>query len=236
MADEKRKLKHTTAEVDEAVDVVAEHTEQIQQNAENLSAEVARAKSAEATIRSAIGLSKINLLPFINKAAGTTSNGITFTRNENGTITATGTSTGTAAFSMISYNTPIPTAWERERKMRLSGVPNTYTANDGIAIAIGVRDDTTSTMTLIGTDRGSEAIFKVPAGVSWCQVFVRINPGITLENVEFRPMITYADVDLEGKTGYDAYEPYIDDLYTIIQSLASRIEALEVSTTGMEEM
>lgn len=47
MADEKRKSNHSTAEIDEAVDTVKEHTTQIDDLSDDLTAEIARARKAE---------------------------------------------------------------------------------------------------------------------------------------------------------------------------------------------
>lgn len=47
MADEKRKSNHSTAEIDEAVDTVKEHTTQIDDLSDDLTAEIARAQRAE---------------------------------------------------------------------------------------------------------------------------------------------------------------------------------------------
>lgn len=51
MADEKRKSTHSTAEIDAAVDTVEEHTTQIENLSDDLTAEIARAQAAEEQLR-----------------------------------------------------------------------------------------------------------------------------------------------------------------------------------------
>ena len=100
MADQKRKLRHTTAEIDEAVDMLLEvYTREEIDNiitqktaAETLSRQEAVRKLSEQTAlnRSTLGYQRKNLLK--NRCGSRTSSGVTAAVNANGTITLNGTS------------------------------------------------------------------------------------------------------------------------------------------------
>lgn len=134
-------------------------------------------------------------------ANSSTINGITYTVNEDGTITVNGTATARSVFvisrnDMTGYK-PIPSG-----EYVLSGCP------DNVQLGYAVLNGWTGSRSF--TDSGSGVSFTQPeitAATLW-YVRIDIQSGQTLNNVVFKPMIRFAsDTDA-------TYEPYTGTTYT----------------------
>ena len=115
-------------------------------------------------------------------------NGVTFTVNSDGTVTANGTSTGTIDIKVAEG------IFENGKSYILSGCPsggstNTYMIYNGNASQI--------------VDVGSGNEFTFSSQLNY--VFIGIRSGVTLNNLVFKPMLTLADVP---DSDYAHYQPY----------------------------
>lgn len=155
---------------------------------------------------STLGLQKRNLLK--NTATTKTTTGITFTVNSDGTITANGTATAATFFTISSTVTALPKA-----SLRLSGCPTGGGYSSYIIRLVDGADN------VLISDSGSGGVYDNTSG-NVRNVSIRINSGVTLNNLIFRPMICYADII------DNTYEPYADDVQTQINALKAAIIAL----------
>lgn len=142
----------------------------------------------------------VNLLP--NEATTQTINGVTFTVNDDGTITANGTSTKETWFYLLGKNSSdykmIPNI--AGKKLRLSGCPS---GSDGSNYTLRFFERTPVTSGHI--DSGGGNTFIVQTGLTGCNSAIYINSGITVSNKVFKPMITVADMP---NSDYNHYVPY----------------------------
>lgn len=130
-----------------------------------------------------------NLLMFPYSYDSQTINGITFTVNRDGTITANGTATDTSIFYLNGAT--------QERMV----VGQSYTISD-------IRGDGYYTRVLY-TENGvnkeaSNSSFMFTIKPNYCSIEIRISAGTTLNNVVFKPMLNFGDTALP-------YEPYEED-------------------------
>lgn len=126
-------------------------------------------------------LFRIDLLP-----NSVTNKGITFTKNEDGSITANGTSSGTYASNTCTLD------------KNIFAVGNTYTISSGktsgylyVQLILNYADGTTDYL----VSRNSPATFKLSKTVNSVTASVQItDSGITLNNETIRPMLELSDV------------------------------------------
>ena len=136
-----------------------------------------------------------NLLPSIG-ADTVTTNGITFTKQSDGSIKVNGTATGTANYRLV--NTDKHLVLKAGTYIVTGG---TYIYGQTIAF-VRADDGTTQYMS-------SGNALTLSTDVDYQYVFIRIAQGLVLDNVIFYPMIRLAsDPD-------DTYEPYQGDTYDI---------------------
>ena len=233
MADEIRKLKHTAAELDEAIEMLLEvytrdeingflagkidkepgkglstndFTDADKSKLGNLeNYDDAGIKSEAALNRSTLGYQMKNLLKRTDTSE--TKNGVTFTVNEDGSVTANGTATDGTASHYIGVKITVPAG-----EYIMSGCP-----------ADGSTD--TYRMSCYNTS-WSNAIHDYGGGIkiSFTDDTVRmftisVAPGKQVENLTFYPMLRYAEIT------DDTYEPYKP-------SVEERLAALEAAITG----
>lgn len=165
-------------------------------------------KSDIAVNKTTLGYQCKNLLK--NIATTTTVRGVTFTVNDDKSITANGTASADGIYFAIGTAKVIA-----NNRYILNGGPKggtgstygLYTEDYGVVHNFG--DDNVYIPNSTG-----EAIFRI---------FIR--PNISISNVTFYPMLRYLDVI------DDTYEPYVEDINTRLNALLARIEALENSST-----
>lgn len=232
MADEIRKLKHTAAELDEAIEMLLEVYTRDEINgflASKIDKEPGKGlstndfmdadkskldslenyddtviKSEAALNRSTLGYQRKNLLK--NTAVSQTKNGVTFTVNEDGSVTANGTATSNAIFTLSEI------ALTAGKKYTLSGCPE-----GGSSAAFKLYGLDTTNWAGEGSDYGNGDTFtnrRSPA-----QYRIAIYAGYTADNLTFYPMLRYAEIT------DDTYEPYK-------LSVEERLAALEAAVLG----
>lgn len=162
--------------------------------------------------QSAIGFKKKNLLN--NTAKSTITNGITFTVNDDKTITVNGTATATTAFEIGSIA-------NITGNCILSGCPSGGTF-ETYALAVYSPGGTLTNIVDYGNKKTGD--FTNQYGT----VKIRIAIGTTVDNLLFAPMLRYADIT------NSTYEPYTPSLQEQINALLARIETLEGATATTE--
>ena len=152
-------------------------------------------------VETSIGMIKSkNLLK--NTAGTTTQNGITFTYNDDGSVTCNGTAT---ADTNYIYTVTLP----QNASFILSGCP---TGGSKSTYSLFARD--TATWSIVYFDTGSSRTVKTGNYTTW-QVVIRISNGQTVNDMTFYPMLRNADIYADDAE----YEPYSDDLQTQINDL-----------------
>ena len=146
------------------------------------------ASAQEALLRDTVGWTGKNLLK--NTATSRTLNGVTFTVNADGSVTANGTASARAIYDIGSIS-------EADSYI-LNGCPS---GGGSTTYGIFVSMEKTGETTQYENDYGSGAGFQLQSG--WiARIRVDIKSGQTVSNLTFYPMIRRADI-LD-----DTYEPY----------------------------
>ncbi len=157
--------------------------------------------SSSAVNASAIGMSRRNLLP--NTASSITKGGITFTVNDDVSVTASGTASANTQLDIGKFSLTAGTEYI------LSGCPDGGSESSYYLYGLY----TSNWAGLGGKDTGNG--YKFTAQWNGEVVFrVYITSGTTIDNLTFYPMLRYAAIE-DGT--YEIYTP----------SLLERIEALE---------
>ena len=154
-----------------------------------------------------------NLLKYPYSQGTYSTSGITFTVNDDGSITVNGTATATAWFRVYgnfatapSGKLPVPSWVNANASYMISG-----SINDYARIQIDLYDASNNTVKEV-KDTGSGALFTVTESQlsvsETCAIFIRINSGQTLNNVTIKPQI-------EVGTTSTAFEPYTVQTATI---------------------
>ena len=171
-----------------------------------------------------------NLIPYPYNEKTHTENGITFTDNGDGTITANGTATDTAIFSMVLGNTALSAngnlTINTNKPLILSGCPSGG-GNNTYRVQYGLTDGTTY-WAKTASDTGSGVELTPVDGLnSYCFDVIRIMvfEGYTVNNLTFKPMLRLAaDTD-------NTYQPYAKTN----KQLTDQIEGLTANTlTGVD--
>lgn len=132
-----------------------------------------------------------NLLKYPYYTTTKTINGVTFTDNGDGTITANGTATAMTNFALIWKNICLP-----KGTYTISGCPEGGDTITGFYIVCGTDSIRFS------TDVGNGGTFSIIDDTNNFTFSLRINSGVTVDNIDFRPQ-------LEIGTTPTAYEPPI---------------------------
>ena len=125
-----------------------------------------------------------NLIPYPFKETTHTDNGITFTDNGDGTITANGTATDRSVFIMVFRGeaTPIPAG-----DYVLTGCPSGGSASTYRVALNHIEEGLTAGVDL-AYDYGSGKKVSLDHDCNY-GVFVRIEPNVTVSNLVFKPML-----------------------------------------------
>lgn len=148
-----------------------------------------------------------------------TVNGVTFTVNSDGTITANGTATANATFVLRGWSKADGSLPINPRiTYRLTGSPtgastSTYFVACRTYTATQTPGSTTGT---VRRDTGNGAIW---IGASYVSVYVAVISGQTVNNLVFRPMLTYDGVD-------ETYDEYGESIVPYLaQSVNNKLSA-----------
>ena len=182
--------------------------------------------------QSTLGYQRKNLL--MNNCKTTTKNGVTATVNDDGSITFTGSNTGsdfvlywniqTGAADSAAEQYTGNKKWIPNGKYKVSG------GHDGVTVQVRWSENNAlgSDTGLVASSKGSEPVFTVTDAHKyvWSRIFIAAGADFSTP-VTVYPMIRPADI-----TDY-TYEPYKPSVQEQIDALISRISALESSQTDM---
>lgn len=137
-----------------------------------------------------------NLIPFPYAETTKTINGITFTVNGDGSITANGTAVARSSFALSTPNNEYSMSLASDKNFYFSGCPS-GASNSTFLLTI---QDISYNQTV--ADRGNGVSFVTKYTKYY--VFITIYEGFTANNLVFKPMLNYGSSALP-------YEPYISD-------------------------
>lgn len=126
-----------------------------------------------------------------NNATSKTENGITFTKNDDGTITVNGTATATSSINLYRDNLSL-----RKGNYILNGCPRGG-GSSNYRLAMNKGSNTSNFF-----DTGSGVNVNLEADITNAAVWIAIYRGVTVNNLVFKPMIRLASIT------DDTYEPY----------------------------
>ena len=141
-----------------------------------------------------LNLTGNNLIPYPYQQTSLTDNGITFTDNGDGTITANGTATADASFKCWAWaDKVLPSGNYFVSGCSEGGSVNAYYINFAFRYNnINFKDV---------RDIGAGALIEAPNGIEGIYAAIRIKSGVTVENLVFKPMLN------KGTTALP-YEPF----------------------------
>lgn len=155
-------------------------------------------------------------------AADKTHNGITFTVNSNGTVTANGTNDGSAN-SFISIKVMTAAEIGAMAGCVLSGAPE-----NSVGAYLSLEERGGSYTTYI-RDRGSGAT--VPAISTEVNVYIVVPKNTTVDGLIFRPMICSAAAWAVSHE-FQLYRPSYEELYEMVQELQGGASLSSVQSTA----
>lgn len=125
-----------------------------------------------------------NLIPYPYYETTSTNNGITFTDNGDGTVTANGTATANAIF-YCRYDESIPLA---EGNYILSGCPE---GGGSSTYRVTFISNNNGTITTLASDYGNGRTFTIDSTTvsTLKRIAIRIDSGQTVNNLLFKPML-----------------------------------------------
>lgn len=175
--------------------------EKIEINALKASAsgEIVRVDDVSAMPHKAVAtITSKNLAIKKNTQTTVTTEGITYTANDDGTVTANGTATGTAYFLMLGstdYTSQIPI---KKGRYTIGMAPA-----QGCRISVGVRNNAYENRILYYSTHVNSITFDITTDTARFDMILCVDSGYNVNNVIFEPLL------VEGDTATE-YEPYID--------------------------
>ena len=137
-----------------------------------------------------------NLIPYPYSDTTKTVDGITFTDNGDGSITANGTATDNAVF----YFTNVGTNHYVDGLVCLSGCPaGGSVSGTGYSIRLNTYVNGVETSGIVDTGSGKSAVFDN----TLARIYFVVLKGGTVKNLTIRPMLEYGNTPTE-------YEPYVE--------------------------
>lgn len=170
-------------------------------------------KSDIAVNKTTLGTQCKNLLK--NTASTKTVSGITFTVNDDKSVTANGTNSTSNYANIIVF----------KGELEAGAYTLTGAVSDAFRIRLGVGATEDGYGNYVSVDKGNGYTFTVAEKALYI-VTCQVESGKTASNVIFKPMLRYADIT------DDTYEPYQPSLYEQIIALEARIAALENDSTA----
>lgn|SRR5574344_2185228 len=146
-----------------------------------------------ALVLSTMGYTRKNMLK--NTAISSTTNGVTFTVNPDGTITANGTSTDITSFAIVPMYTV------KSGKYILSGCPS---GGSPSTYKIDCYEDKTPPI----NDFGDGVELDLSVDTTYVEFKIVVYSGVTINNLVFKPMLRYANITDDT---YEKYKPSIQD-------------------------
>lgn len=175
---------------------------------------IAEKASDIAINKSTLGYKCKNLLTYPYLHTTQTIQNVEWTDNGDGTITANGTNDSSDTYSIFNCvtrtDTTMPLFLEAGTYI-LSGCPSDG-GNSTYRSQVGKSTD--SNFETLGLDYGEGAIFTLEE-TTQIQVQLMVGKGATVNNVTFKPMIRYADIEDDT---YEVYKPSVDTRLDAIES------------------
>lgn len=156
-----------------------------------------------------------NLLP--NKAISNEVNGITFTVNTDGSITANGTASAEVLFTIYQF-AKTDDINNNLKSYRLSGCPSGGDANT-YYLALNSSRRSNSTWYKDWKEYGSGAAFDITDVYYITTINIIVKSGVTLNNIVFKPMITLA---IAPNSDYAHYVPYAQSNIALTEKLKNQ--------------
>ena len=138
----------------------------------------------------------VNLLP--NHGTTQVKNGVTFTVNDDGSVTANGTATADTYFYTLGTSSSNLENFYIDKPVTLSGCPSGSNGNNYFLI---LNEENTTPH----ADIGQGKTFTMASTTTKCYVRMKIQNGVTVNNLVFKPMLTLADMP---NSDYNHYVPY----------------------------
>lgn len=161
----------------------------------------------------------VNLIPYPYHRTTSTINGITFTDNGDGTITADGTSTSNATFVMHGWTIADGSiSVDPDVTYRITGSPEGSTASTYFVACRYYTSSQTpgSTTGTLRRDYGEGITF---TGATYVSIYIGVLKGQTVTNLVFRPMLTYDGVTDNEFTEYGkSVIPYLVKTTSALQN------------------
>ena len=180
------------------------------ENGSNISETFSTMKNDIAINRTTLGTQCKNLLK--NNAVTQTVSGVTFTINDDKSITVNGTATSMVQISLGDIT--------ENGSYILTGCPSGGSTSTYMLSLTVFRTDGTKTYSN-ETGNGRSIVFDSEKHIR-IKFLIQINSGVTVSNLTFKPMLRYADIT------DSTYEPYQPSVQEQIAALEARIAALEV--------
>ena len=162
---------------------------------------------AEAQTRAILGAH--NLVPFPYFASSYTTNGITFTVNSDGTITANGTATALAIFDAINGELYAPFSLDAGDYILTDGLAAADYSNAYTAITLMHSDGTTEYNYADTSTNNNDFTMPAPSTIKYFYLGCCIKSGATVSNLVFKPMIRLAS---DSDETYRSYAPKNNNL------------------------
>lgn len=163
-----------------------------------------------------------NLLPYPYLLGTNTNNGITFTDNEDGSITINGTATANAFFNFIHSNSKSNIGLKHGDKIKVT-CKNMRASGNGMLMAVILRDANDTNLSLTNVYDGEYTI-EVPENYSHFYSYIYVANGTKVENLTIYPMIRYAEIT------DNTWQPYKETLSTI--PTPNGLAGIKVSSGG----
>ncbi len=146
-------------------------------------------------------ISKNLIIRPYSRASGTESNGVTFTINSDGTVTANGTATSNATFVLRGWTKADGSLPINPRiTYRLTGSPDGASTSTYF-MACRIYTDAQTPGSTTGTVKRDTGEGVTWTGASYVSVYAAVINGQTVNDLVFSPMLTYDGVD-------DTYDEY----------------------------
>lgn len=174
-------------------------------------------------IKETVGWTGKNLLVYPYNQTTRTTNGITYTDNGDGSITANGTATA-EAYQVMRLRNSDDGLKLKAGKYILSGCPNGGGQSNYQLYII----NTDNTLTL-ARDIGDGATFTLDSDITAYGVLIRVSSGITVSSLTFYPMIRYADI------ADDTWEPYHESVETMYEEEIHGVNLLDLKSVNAQE-
>ncbi len=143
-----------------------------------------------------------NLIPYPYQDATKTINGITFTDNGDGTITANGTAIANAVFNIANKPTEVWDGIETDGTYTASlGFDGNYSANSVDFIANYFPQGSSTAARWLVAHLGKTETMECPVDIVGMRVYLIVYSGATVENLTLKPQIEYGTTATE-------YEPH----------------------------